>query len=108
MRMQLIIFGHAVGAGERAGLDLPAIGGDGEVGDGRVLGLAGAVRHHRGIAGLLRHAHGVERLAQRADLVDLDQDGVGDLLVDALLQAGDIGDEEIVADELARGRRGLP
>src|SRR4051794_33602634 len=42
---QLVVLGETVGAGERAGLDLPAIGGDGEVGDGRVLGLAGAVRH---------------------------------------------------------------
>ena len=35
-----------------------------------------------------------------ADLVDLDQDRVGDALLDALLQALGVGDEEIVADEL--------
>ena len=37
--------------GRRAGLDLAAVGGDGEVGDGRVLGLARPVRHDRGVAG---------------------------------------------------------
>jgi hypothetical protein len=31
---ELSVFCRAVGAGERPGLDLPAIGGDGEVGDG--------------------------------------------------------------------------
>src|SRR3954454_15315084 len=40
---ELVVFGRPVGAGERNGLDLPAIRRDGELGDGRVLGLAGAV-----------------------------------------------------------------
>ena len=53
-QQQSVVFRHAVRAAQRAGLDLPAIGGDGEVGDGRVLGLAGAVRHHGGVAGLAR------------------------------------------------------
>src|SRR4051812_102057 len=48
---QLVVLGEAVRTGEAAGLDLPAIGGDGEVGDGGVLGLAGAVRHDRGVGG---------------------------------------------------------
>src|SRR3990170_5730028 len=104
---QLIIFRHAVGASERARLDLPAIGGDGEIGDGRVLGLAGAVRHHRGIARVLGHAHGVERLRQRSDLVHLDENGVGDALLDASLQPHHISDEKIVADELAASAQGL-
>src|SRR5436309_3861478 len=33
---QLIVFGHAVGAAERARFDLPGIGGHGDVGDGGV------------------------------------------------------------------------
>src|SRR5712691_8081065 len=36
---QLVVLRDAVGARERAGLDLPAIGRDREVGDGRILGL---------------------------------------------------------------------
>src|SRR5512133_4288315 len=46
---QLIVFGRAIGASERAGLDLPAIGPDGEIGDSRILGLARAVRHDGGV-----------------------------------------------------------
>ena len=41
---------------------------------------------------------------KRADLVDLDQNGVGDALLDALRQPLDVGDEQIVADELAAAR----
>ena len=62
----------------RAGLDLAGVRRDGEVGDEGVLGLARAVRDDRGVAGVLRRADGVERLGERADLVDLDEDRVGD------------------------------
>src|SRR3954454_2983513 len=98
---ELVVFGGAVGARKGAGLDLTAIGGDREVGDGGILGFAGAVRHHRGVAGLVRHLDGGERLGQRADLVDLDQDRVGPSGLDAFGEALDVGDEEIVTDELA-------
>jgi hypothetical protein len=105
MRISWLYFASAVRAGERAGLDLPAIRRDREIGDRRVLGLAGAVRHDAGVAGAVRHIDRGERLRQRADLVDLDQDRVADALLDAVAQPLDIGDEQIVADELAACRR---
>src|ERR1700676_3934536 len=40
---QLVVLRGAVGAGQRSGLDLSTVGGDREVGDGGVLGLAGTV-----------------------------------------------------------------
>src|SRR5688572_19625714 len=40
---QLVVLGDAVGPAQRAGLDLGGGGGHGDVGDGRVLGLAGAM-----------------------------------------------------------------
>ena len=49
---QLVVLRDAIGAGGRAGLDLAGVGGDGEVGDRRVLGLAGAVRDDGGVAGV--------------------------------------------------------
>ena len=97
---QLVVLGDPVAAGRRAGLDLAAVGGDGEVGDGGVLGLARAVRHHRGVAAAVRQLDRVERLGERADLVDLDEDRVGDAGVDAAGEALDVGDEQVVADEL--------
>ena len=44
---QLVVLGDAVGAAGGAGLDLAGVGRHGEVGDGRVLGLAGAVATRR-------------------------------------------------------------
>ena len=54
----------------------------------------------RGVAGFLGHLDGVERLGERADLVDLDQNRVGNARLDALLQELRVGHEQIVADQL--------
>ncbi len=43
---------------------------------------------------------GFQRFAQRADLVDFDEDGVGRAFRDATAQAFGVGDEDIVADDL--------
>ena len=51
--------------------------GNRKVSDGGVLGLAGTVRHHRGVTGTVRHGDRVERLGEGADLVHLDEQGVG-------------------------------
>jgi hypothetical protein len=79
----------------------PASGADREVGDRRVLGLARAVGADRAEARRVGHVDRLERLRERADLVDLDQDRVRRLLVDAALQDGGVRHEEVVADELA-------
>ena len=55
---------------------------------------------HRGPPGALGHFDRGERFGQRADLVDLDEDRVGDLLLDAFLQDLRVGDEDVVADQL--------
>ena len=66
----------------------PALSGHGQVGDGGVFGLAGAVGDDGGVAGAVGHLDGVQGLGQGADLVDLDEDGVGDAQLDALLAGG--------------------
>src|SRR5262245_50722136 len=61
---ELVVFRGSVGTGERSGLDLSAIGGNGEIGDRGILRLAGAVGHDRAIAGLVRHLHGFQRFTE--------------------------------------------
>jgi hypothetical protein len=97
---QLVVLGDAVAAAQRAGLDLAGVGAHGDVGDGAVFGLARAVADHGGVAGALGHLDGGEGFGQRADLVDLDEDRVGDALVDAFLQDLGVGDEQVVAHQL--------
>ena len=58
------------------------------------------MRDHRGEAGGLGHLDGFQGFGQRADLVELDQDRVADLLVDAALEDLGVGDEQVVADQL--------
>ena len=96
----------AVGAAGRAGLDLAGVDGDGDIGNGGVLGLAGAVGDDRRVACAVGHLDSVEGLGQGADLVDLDEDCVGGAQLDALLEALDVGDEQVVADELDACGRG--
>src|SRR5208282_4523295 len=98
---QLIVLGGALAARQRAGLDLPAIGRHREVGDGGILGLARAMRYHGRVAGFVRGFDRRQRLGERSDLVDFDQDGIGDAISDPLHDPRDVGDEIVVADELA-------
>ena len=48
----------------------------------------------------MRHFGGGERLGERADLVDLDQDRIGEPALDAVGKPRDVGDEQIVADDI--------
>ncbi len=100
MRSSWLYLAIAVRARHRARLDLHRVGADGDVGDRRVLGLARAVAHHRRVAGALRHLDGGEGLGQRPDLVDLDEDRVGDAALDSFVEDLRVRDEEIVTDQL--------
>jgi len=97
---ELVVFGNAVGAAKGAGLDLAGIRRDGDVSDGDIFGLAGAVADDGCIFVFLGEFDGVEGFGEGADLVDLDEDRVCHALVDAFLEEFHIGDEEVVADQL--------
>ena len=97
---ELVVLGQAVRAAQGAGLDLAGVHGHGQIGDEGVLGLARAVGDHRGVGRLLGHLDGVQGLGQGADLVQLDEDGVGHALVDAFGQDLGVGDEDVVAHQL--------
>src|SRR5688572_4769300 len=66
---QLVVLGHAVRTRERPGLDLARVRADGDVGDGRIFSLPGAVADHGGVAGALGHLDGGESFGECADLV---------------------------------------
>ena len=97
---KLIVLRDALAASRRTSLDLTRVRRDHEVGDRGVLGLTRTVRQHGGVARALREADRIERLGERSDLVDLDEQRVGDAALDAVGETGRVRDEQVVADEL--------
>src|SRR5574341_57348 len=97
---ELVVLGNTVGAGEGAGLDLARVRGNGKVCDGGVLALSGAVGHDRGVPCPLRHFDGIQGLGEGADLVEFNQDGIADALLDAFFEDGRVRHEDVVPYEL--------
>ena len=97
---ELIVLGDAVGAAGGAGIDLAGGGGDGEIGDEGVFSFAGAVGDDGVVTGFACHFDGINGFGDGANLIELDENGVGDAFADAAGEARSVSDEEIVADEL--------
>ena len=95
---QLVVLADAVGAAQGAGFDLSGVGGYGEIGDGGVFGFAATMGDYGGVTGAFGHLDSVEGFGEGADLVDLNQDRVGDFLIDAFFENFGVGDEEVVAN----------
>jgi hypothetical protein len=86
MRRSWLYFAIRSDAAHGAGLDLAAVGGDGEIRNGVIFGFAGAVAHHGCIGMAMCQFDGVQCFSEGADLVHLDQDGVCHAKVDTLLE----------------------
>src|SRR6202521_3262221 len=97
---ELVVFRDPVRARQRSRFDLTGVGADGDVGDQAVLGLARTMRDDRCITRTHGHADRGECFRQGPDLVDLDEDRIGDALGNALLENPGVGHEQIVADQL--------
>src|SRR6266478_703327 len=97
---ELVVLGDAVGAAGRAGLDLAGGSGHGEIGDESVFGFAGAVGDDGVVAGLAGHFDRIGRFADGADLIELDENGAGNSLLDAARKPRCVGDEEVISHQL--------
>ncbi len=58
------------------------------------------MRDDGAVTGLLRHLDRLEGFGQGADLIEFDQNGVANPLIDPPLQNGGVGHEQIVTDQL--------
>src|SRR5207249_4618392 len=83
-----------------AGLDLAGDGGDSQIGDEGVFGFTGAVRNDGVVAGFASELDGVDGFGDCANLIELDENSVGDAFVDAAGEARGVSDEEVVAHKL--------
>mmetsp|Transcript_18289 Transcript_18289/g.48702 ORF Transcript_18289/g.48702 Transcript_18289/m.48702 type:complete len:276 (+) Transcript_18289:138-965(+) len=99
---ELVVLRVAVRPAGGARLDLARAQADGEVRDGRVLGLARAVRAHDAPAALLAHLDRVYGLSNGADLVHLKKQRVACLVVNGLLHPSHIRHGKVIADNLGR------
>src|SRR5690606_15282863 len=81
---KLVVFCKPVGTCQRSGLDLTAVACNGEVRDRRIFRFARAMRHDGRVGSLVRDLDRIKRLGQRSDLVDLDEDRVGDAHANAI------------------------
>lgn len=77
------------------------------VGNGGFFRLAAAMRHHPGPARIARSTHRLERLGQRADLVGLDQQGIGCVFTNTTLDQLRLGHEKVIANQLHPTAQGL-
>jgi hypothetical protein len=95
---QAVVLGGALTAGGSTRLEMAAASADGEVGDERVLRLAGAVLDELPVASLAADRHGLVGLRDSADLVELDQRGIGDPAPDGAGDDRRVGTEVVVSD----------
>jgi hypothetical protein len=97
---ELVEFRHPLAAAARTGLDVAGAGRHRQIRDEGVLGFARPVGDEAAVAIARRQFHRVQRFRHRADLIQLDEDGVADSLVDSLLKDLRIRAEDIVAHQL--------
>src|SRR5262249_48486473 len=97
---QLVVLGHAVTPTGCTGLDLTGVGRHRDVSNGRILGFPRAMTDHSGVMVLLCQIDRRKCLRQRADLIDLDQNGIRHVFGYSSSEKFHIRDKKIVADQL--------
>ena len=101
-----VVFCDPLAASRSAGFQLAAAGADGQVGDERVFGLAGAMGDELPVPGPAAYGHRRQRLGDGADLVELDQRRVRDAPLDGAGDDGRVGAEVVVTDQFQPRRPG--
>jgi hypothetical protein len=99
----LVQLGQTLGTSRGTGLDLAGAQADGDISNGDILSLTGAVGDHDTPAIGVGVLGGLDRLGQGTNLVDLKQKSVAGLELDGLLDAQRVGDSQIITDNLEVG-----
>lgn len=99
----LVELSQTLGAGGSTGLDLAGAETDGDVSNGDIFSLAGAVRDHDAPSSAESILGGLDGLGDGADLVDLQEKGIARLELDGLLDEGGVGDSQVITNDLEVG-----
>src|SRR5882672_212456 len=97
---ELVVLGDAVGAAGGTRFDLAGGCSNGEIGDESVFGFAGAMRDDGVVAGLAGHLDGINGFGDGNDLIEFDENGVGNSLLDPAREPRCVGDEEVISHQL--------
>ena len=97
---KLVVLAYAIGSRHRAGLDLPGICRNREIGNKRVFAFTRPMRDDDAVRRLSRHIDGIQGFGERTDLIHLNEDCIRDAHSHAAREAFRVGDKKIVADEL--------
>jgi len=71
---------------------VPSGGGDGEIGDEGVFSFTGAVGNDGVVTSLAGEFDGVDSFGDGADLIEFNEDGIGNAFVDSAREACGVGD----------------
>src|SRR6266545_951913 len=91
---------RALAAARCPSLNLSRLSRYREIGNGHVFGFTRPMRDDGGITRFLGQVHGLQCLCQTADLVDLDENRVGDSGIDASLESISVRDKQVIAYQL--------
>ena len=97
---ELVVLSGTFSTARSTGLDLSGAQTDGQVGDVVVLGFPGSVGGHDAPSVLLGKLDGIDGLTDASDLVDLEEEAVGGLLFDGLLDLDGVGHGQVITDDL--------
>ena len=102
---QLVVLGDPFRAAQRSGFDLGGRTGNCQIGDGRIFCFSRAMRNNCRITRICRHFDSIQGFTQSADLVQLDQDGIGNFLLNTVGKNLRIGNKQIITHQLTPGGR---
>lgn len=97
---KLVVFANPVRPAKRTSLYLAGVRRNSDIGNRCVFGFTGTMTDHGCVIILFCQINCSQRFGECADLVDLDQNGIGHVFSDPFAKKLHIRDKQIVADQL--------
>ncbi len=96
---ELVEFGDSFASAARTRLDVARARRYGQIGDECVLRFTGAVRNEAAVVAPAGQFDRIQRLCNRPNLIELDQNRVGDSLLNSFLENSRVSAKDVIADK---------
>ena len=97
---KLVIFFDAFASAWSSSFEMASPHGNGQISDEAIYSLAATMRNHCAPVSTVGHFDGGFGLSQGSDLIGFDQYGICDILCDASLNPFDVGDKQVISNQL--------